>query len=214
MESSCPTSIGPPRPDHQRRHTRIHVGTCTRAAEVTSDSRQRIRCRTGIVVRMTTAPTLRILAIPGQTLHRLREQGHDDHGNPWAPRTDTEGGSPLRCCLRRSKPDERIVLIAYAPVAGRASGALGGYDETGPVFVHADECEGYVDDGHYPSTVGRHRQVLRAYRADGSIAGGVLLDEADDRDAAARDLLADPDVEFLHSRHVVYGCYLLEIRRA
>lgn len=162
---------------------------------------------------MTTAPALRILPVPPETLRRLREQGHDDHGNPWMPRIDTEGGAPLRCCLRRSKPDERIVLIAYAPLDGRPTGALGGYDETGPIFVHAEECEGYVDDGHYPTAVGDHLQVLRAYHADGSIAGGVLLDEGDDRDVAARELLANPDIAFLHSRHVLHGCYLLEIRR-
>lgn len=161
----------------------------------------------------TAAPDLRIVAIPPETLRRLRAQGRDDHGNPWEPRTDTEGGSPLRCCLRRSRPGETIVLIAYAPIAGRASGRLGGYDETGPVFVHADDCGGYEDDGTYPSGVGDHLQVLRAYREDGSIAGGLLLHEGDDRDVAARELLTDPEVAFLHSRHVVFGCYLLEIRR-
>ena len=56
-------------------------------------------------------------------------------------------------------------------------------------------------------------QVLRAYRTNGTIAGGVRLEPGDDRDEAARRLLADPEVAFLHSRNIVYGCYMLEIRR-
>ena len=40
----------------------------------------------------------------------------DDAGRPMAPFTDDEGGAPLRCCLRRSEPGERIALVSYAPL--------------------------------------------------------------------------------------------------
>lgn len=191
----------------ERSSCRLGHGTRRHA---TTDSRQRLVFSDGKVEAMTT---LRFLPVPASMLRRFRAAGQDDFGNPWTPRIDDEGGSPLRCCLRKSAPGDRVVLIRYAPVAGRATGALGGYDEAGPIFVHADECDGYVDDGRYPSDVGQRRQVLRAYRSDGSIARGVLLDEGDDRDATARELLADPEIGFLHSRYVEHGCYLLEIRR-
>src|SRR3954468_7748457 len=39
-------------------------------------------------------------------------------------RVDPEGGAPLRCCLRDSRPGERIALIAVTPAGprGRLSG--------------------------------------------------------------------------------------------
>jgi hypothetical protein len=165
---------------------------------------------------MTTASTtsLQIRAIPAETLHRIRSQGHDDHGNPWETRVDTEGGAPLRCCLRDSVHGEEIALISYAPVGAAVTVSPGPYDEVGPVFIHADECDGYIGDGSYPDGWVDRPQTLRTYRLDGTIAGGIRLEPGDDRDAAARELLADPDVAFVHSRNVVFGCYMLEIRPA
>ncbi|HYJ69448.1 MAG TPA: DUF1203 domain-containing protein [Nocardioidaceae bacterium] len=160
----------------------------------------------------TSVTSLRIHAIEASTLRRLRAQGHDDFGHRWEPRIAHEGGEPLRCCLRDARPGDSIVLISYAPV-GESAGDAGSYDEVGPVFVHADECGGPADQDRYPSEWMTRSQVLRAYRANGTIAGGVRLKPGDDRDDAARRLLADPEVAFLHSRNVVYGCYMLEIRR-
>jgi Protein of unknown function (DUF1203) len=157
--------------------------------------------------------TVLVQAIPASTLRRLRAQGHDDHGHRWEPRVDTEGGAPLRCCLRDARPGESIALISYAPVRVSTGSDPGPYDEVGPVFVHADECDGPADQHRYPPEWVDRAQVLRAYRADGAIVGGFRLQAGNDRDAAASELLADPGVAFLHSRNVVYGCYMLELRR-
>jgi Protein of unknown function (DUF1203) len=161
----------------------------------------------------TTVTALLIHAIPPATLRRIRAQAYDDHGHPWQSRIDHEGGAPLRCCLRDSRPGESIALISYAPVRAACAVDAGPYDEVGPVFVHADECAGPIDTDSYPTGWADRPQVLRAYHEDGSIAGGVRLGPGADRDAAATALLADPDVAFVHSRNVVYGCYMLEIRR-
>jgi hypothetical protein len=160
----------------------------------------------------TSMTTLRIRAIEASTLRRLRTQGHDDFGHRLEPRIDHEGGEPLRCCLRPSRPGESIVLISYAPVRASA-GDAGPYDEVGPVFVHTNECDGPTDPDRYPAEWVDRPQVLRAYNADGAILGGARLEPGDDRDEAARQLLADPEVAFVHSRNIVYGCYMLEIRR-
>ncbi len=40
----------------------------------------------------------------------------DDAGRGMVPALDEEGGAPLRCCLRRSAPGERIALVSYAPL--------------------------------------------------------------------------------------------------
>ncbi|MEV5478338.1 MULTISPECIES: DUF1203 domain-containing protein [unclassified Streptomyces] len=143
------------------------------------------------------------------TLKELRTS--DDAGRPMDPFVDEEGGAPLRCCLRRSTPGERIALVSYAPLrrwAGETGVDPGAYDEQGPVFLHADPCEGPDLDG-YPFT-GAHRTVRR-YGRDGRILGGRLVE--DGVGPAVEEAFADPDVALVHVRAVEYGCFLYEVRR-
>ncbi len=120
---------------------------------------------------------------------------------------DDQGGSPLRCCLRDSRPGERIVLASVSP-----PGPQGAYAESGPVFLHAEPCDGAVPG--YPEEFRRRTQVFRAYSADGRIVARHVVRPDDDQEAAAEELLSDQDVAFLHSRNVVYGCYMFAIHRA
>ena len=123
-------------------------------------------------------------------------------------RVDDGGGAPLRCCLRDSRPGERIALITVTP-----DGPRGAYRETGPVFVHADPCPGPAHPG-YPADFRRRAQVFRAYDWSGSIAGGTVVPAGSGQEEAARQLLGDPRVAFVQTRNVVFGCYMLTIRRA
>jgi len=136
----------------------------------------------------------------------------DDAGREMVPVTDEEGGAPLRCCLRRSRPGERIALVSYAPLrrwAAETGAEPGAYDEQGPVFVHAEECAGPQAGDTHPFA-GEHRTVRR-YSADGRILGGELVDTADDE--ALTHAFDDPAVALVHVRAVEYGCFLYEVRR-
>jgi hypothetical protein len=150
--------------------------------------------------------TFRIDAIPANELDRIRTAGHDIEDNPFTPR-DAEGGEPLRCCLRPSRAGERIALIAFRP-----TGTAGAYAETGPVFVHAEPCAGYPVDGGWPPEFRDRQQVLRAYDAAGRIADAILVDGADAETGIAK-LLADPATVVVHSRNVLYGCYMFAVSR-
>ena len=121
--------------------------------------------------------------------------------------TDEDGGRPLRCCLRDSRPGERIALVAVTP-----EGPEGAYRETGPVFLHAEACDGPADTG-YPDEFRRRTQVFRAYDSAGRIVGGEVVRPGSDQEEVAARLLADADVAFLQTRNVVFGCYMLTIRR-
>ncbi|CAL9524640.1 hypothetical protein SUDANB6_03925 [Streptomyces sp. enrichment culture] len=139
-------------------------------------------------------------------------RGTDDAGREPVPVTDEEGGAPLRCCLRRSTPGERVALVSYAPLRRRAAATgadPGAYDEQGPVFVHAEECAGPAGDA-LPFT-DSHR-VLRRYSAEGRILGGRLV-EAGPFEPALAEAFADPSVALVHVRAVEYGCFLYEVRR-
>ncbi|MFF7562391.1 DUF1203 domain-containing protein [Streptomyces pseudovenezuelae] len=154
--------------------------------------------------------TYRARPVTPAALKELRTA--DDSGRPLSPFTDAEGGAPLRCCLRRSVPGERIALVSYAPLRrwAAATGAEpGAYDEQGPVFIHADECGGPEEREGYPFA-NDHRTVRR-YSADGHILGGELVEAPDDD--AFRTAFDDPSVALVHVRAVEYGCFLYEVRR-
>ena len=146
--------------------------------------------------------------IPAATLDGIRAAGMDEAGNQLTVQTVTDGGSPLRCCLRETVPGERVLLIAYTPPGGR-----GGYAERGPVFIHAEPCDGYRTPDRYPAALSHRQQVVRAYDRDGRIADGVLVEDGEHAMTAIRELLARPEVTLVQLRNVGYGCYNFAVRR-
>jgi len=98
----------------------------------------------------TELPVLQFEALPAQLAVTATRAWVDD-----------EGGAPLRCCLRDSRPGELVALVAATPV-----GPEGAYRETGPVFVHASDCPGPLSDG-YPEEFRSRPQVFRAYDRTG-----------------------------------------------
>jgi hypothetical protein len=154
------------------------------------------------MTRPAAGGQLRFEPIPAATLDGIRAAGLDEAGNQLTVQTDTGGGSPLRCCLRETVPGERVLLIAYTPPGGR-----GGYAERGPVFIHAEPCDGYHTPDRYPPALSHRQQVVRAYNRDGRIAGGVLAIDGEHAVPVIRALLAQPEVTLVQLRNVEYGCY-------
>ncbi|MFJ9596357.1 DUF1203 domain-containing protein [Streptomyces virginiae] len=144
----------------------------------------------------------------------------DDAGRDCVPRTDGEGGAPLRCCLRTSEAGERIALVSYAPLrrwAARTGADPGAYDEQGPVFIHADACGGPAGGGGHPFARPGVRRTARRYDARGHILGGRVLDLGEDPhgeiERALDDAFAEPDVALVHLRFAEFGCFQFEVRR-
>lgn len=144
----------------------------------------------------------------------------DDAGRPCVPFTATEDGDPLRCCLRPVTTGERVALVSYAPLrrwAAETWAKPGAYDEQGPVFIHAEECEGPGPSPAYPFARTGTLRTLRRYDLEGRIVGGRLLEipetAAEGFDAAFAEAFADPRVALVHVRAVEYGCFQFEVRR-
>jgi len=182
----------------------------TATAETTATSHTATPAGTGAVYQ--------IRAIDPGVLGELRQR--DDAGAaPWLL-VDEEGGSPLRCCLRRISPGERVALVSYAPLRrwARETGAdPGPYEETGPVFIHPGPCAGPARPGYPEPLVGSSR-VFRSYSADGRILGGRLFGVTEASDASSAEtvlagIFDDPAVALVHVRAVEFGCFIFEARR-
>jgi hypothetical protein len=190
---------------------------------MTSDSRQTSGAAspsmkdmtTQSLTTATTTTKVRVRAISAGVLSQLRVL--DDAGNRMVPFSDAEGGSPLRCCLRRIRPGQQVALVSYAPLrrwAAQAGASPGAYDEVGPVFIHAAECPGPAGRG-FPAEFTGARWVFRAYSAAGTILGGRLASAAELADPAHADsvlaeVLAAPAVAVVHVRAVEFGCFAFE----
>lgn len=176
-----------------------------------------------ITTTQDIAAAFQIRPIAPDVLAELRVR--DDAGRPPRLLTDEQGGAPLRCCLRRIQPGERVALVSYAPLRrwARATGAdPGPYEETGPVFIHPQPCQGpdpaAAGPAGYPDELAGGSRVLRAYRADGTILGGRLFGVTGPAgtaaaEAALAEMFADTDVAFVHVRAVEFGCFTFEARR-
>ncbi|MFV2008316.1 MULTISPECIES: DUF1203 domain-containing protein [unclassified Micromonospora] len=149
-----------------------------------------------------------ISPIPPERLKAMRHDGADDAGERFEAFVAEEDGAPLRCCLREARAGEHLALIAYRP-----EGTAGAYREIGPVFVHAAPCEGYAERDTYPDPFRHRRQVFRAYDHTGRIADAIIV-EGVHAEAGIDQLLAYPDVATVHSRNVLYGCYMFTIDRS
>ena len=158
---------------------------------------------------MVMSTALRADAIPGTELERIRGRGTDDFGNPLVVSVvDEAGGTPLRCCLREAVLGERVALIAYQP-----SKIGGPYAEVGPVFIHAEACDGYTAPDRYPDGFRQRKQLLRAYDARGAIVDAIIARDGDEAESVVAAFFSRPEIAYIHSRNVLYGCYMFTIRR-
>jgi hypothetical protein len=137
----------------------------------------------------------------------IRNASTDAYGNALQPETQTTYGNPCRHCLRRANPGERLVLFSYSPFD-----APNPYKEVGPIFVHADGCSRYAQTDRVPEDFLNRPIVLRGYDAHQRIANvAVVVDGTTER--RVEELLADPDVAFVHARSFTHGCFLFRVDR-
>jgi hypothetical protein len=149
-----------------------------------------------------------VTPIDSNVAEAIRSSPTDAYGNELQPETQPAPGNPCRHCLRRAKEGERLVLFSYSPFDSRNP-----YKEVGPVFVHANGCERYANDGAVPEDFLNRPIVLRGYDDRQRIACvAVVVDGTTQR--RIEELLADPAVAFVHARSFTHGCYLFRVDRA
>lgn len=148
----------------------------------------------------------RYLPIDDEIVRGARTTMRDAHGNVLEVRVP-ETGAPCRSCLRVTPSGTRLILLAHRPFATN-----GPYAETGPVFVHADECERYRAHDTFPADFRERTLVFRAYDATGEIRDATLAAGTQAEETLSR-LFADRAVASVHVRNPAWGCFDFAVER-
>jgi len=120
---------------------------------------------------------------------------------------DSPGCAPCRRCLRWAQPGERVILFPYAAIPSGHP-----YSETGPIFVHANECQRYSATNEYPADF-RNGRVFRAYDSKYNIIEAEIVNGSEP-EAVIESLFQNPDTAFVDVRSVTHGCFTFRVQRA
>lgn len=157
---------------------------------------------------------IRFEAMPTHVARRFQSGGPDAYGHLPERRTADGQGKfrvPCRHCLEDVAIGEDYLILAYRPFD-----AVHSYTETGPIFLHARECERHAATEQMPEMLRRSSQmIVRGYSADERIVYGTGAVVPTDRIAeTAASLLGRDDVEFVHVRSATNNCFQCRIDRA
>ena len=139
-----------------------------------------------------------------EAARRAVNEGATDHA---LITVDSPESSPCRHCLRWALPGERVILFPYAAIpAGKP------YSETGPIFVHANECQRYSATKEYPADF-RNGRVFRAYDSNYNIIDAQIVNGSEP-EVVIENLFQNPDTAFVDVRSVTRGCFTFRVQRA
>lgn len=153
--------------------------------------------------------SLCFIAMPSDQAAAYRQGAPDAYGLAPERRT-SPGGYPCRHCLEEIRDGEDYLTLAYRPFP-----VLQPYAETGPIFLHAGACPGYVPSEALPPMLTSSDYIVRGYGADDRIVYGTgAVTPTGDIAERAASLLADPEIAYLHVRSARNNCYQCRIERA
>jgi hypothetical protein len=152
---------------------------------------------------------IRVIAIPTEIADAVRRTHKDPHyGHP--AHTEIAGdGAPCRHCLQIiAAGSENATLFTYDAFEGIESLPL-----PGPVYIHAQTCERYPEDGGFPAALRNSPRTLHAYARGRRLVAAEYVEDGD-VDAGMEKLFTRKDVDYIHVRSTTAGCYTFRIERA
>ena len=154
--------------------------------------------------------SIRFKALATVEVRALQAGQPDAYGTP-AERKQSHGhGVPCRHCLQNVAAGEPYLVLAYRPFP-----SLQPYAETGPIFLHAQECVRAEDSQALPAVFEESRDyIVRGYDSGDCIiyGTGAVVPTAGIVEHAER-LLSRRDVSYLHMRSARNNCYQCRIER-
>jgi hypothetical protein len=152
---------------------------------------------------------IQIAALDTDIVLHLKAGGPDANGHAPERHISAGGATPCRHCMNRIAEGEPYLLLAHRPFPAPQP-----YAEQGPIFLHAEPCARYADQGGIPPMLTSAQYMLRGYDADNRIVygSGQIVPTAEIR-ARAAAMLDDPRIVYVHLRSASNNCYLGRIER-
>ncbi|TGQ64629.1 MAG: DUF1203 domain-containing protein [Mesorhizobium sp.] len=154
--------------------------------------------------------TIQFKALPTEDVRPLQRGGPDAYGNKPERRISDGDGMPCRHCLRNIADGDAYLVLAYRPFPD-----LQPYAETGPIFLHAQECDRAAETEAVPEILESPDYIVRGYGRDNRIvygSGGVIATDA--ITGRAETLFENDDIAYVHVRSARNNCYQCRIERA
>lgn len=152
---------------------------------------------------------VRFQAMPTDHARALQRGGLDANGQAPLRRISDGKGVPCRHCLGMVPPGEPYLVLAYRPFE-----TIQSYAEVGPIFLCARECApGSVEDV-LPEFLASATYIVRGYDQDERIVYGTgQVTPTREIIAYSDQLLARPDIAFVHIRSAANNCYHVRAER-
>ena len=148
--------------------------------------------------------------LPTDDVRALQDGAPDAYGLPPERRISDGDGVPCRHCLRNVAKGEPYLVLAYRPFP-----TLQPYAETGPIFLHAEPCESAAETDVLPDLFrATPDYIVRGYGHDDRIVYGTeAVVPSNHICQRAHELLARPEIAYLHMRSARNNCYQCRIDR-
>lgn len=154
--------------------------------------------------------SIKFVALSDDLTSSYRAFSPDANGNLPERYISDGSGIPCRSCLTDVKQGEPYLLLAHRPFPHSQP-----YAETGPIFIHADNCTRYTETQSVPEMIRtRNHMIIRGYSADNRIIDGTGQMIATEMIVpAAQQLLAQDAVSYVHVRSATNTCFQCRIER-
>jgi hypothetical protein len=150
-------------------------------------------------------------AMPTAEVRYFQSGGADANGQTPEQHISDGDGVPCRHCLQDVEKGEAYLILAYRPFSTTQP-----YAETGPIFLHADQCERAAEARHGPPMLAKRKaHLIKGYGSNDRIVHGTgQVVPSAGLETAASEILARPDVAYVHVRSALNNCYTCRIDRA
>ena len=151
---------------------------------------------------------LRMIAIASELAERVRETKlSPGYGHPVTAKVAT-GHGPCRHCLRPFVVGQDVrMLFTLNPFYGVAP-----IPQPGPVFIHADPCERYVETAGYPAELLPFGVVLDGYDAEQMVRRRETVTDGS-QEATIQKMMCDPLIRYVMVRDATAGCFDLRVEK-
>lgn len=153
----------------------------------------------------------KFVSLPTDLARAYQDGGVDANGQAPEVHISDGDGVPCRHCQDDVAAGERYLILNHRPFPAPQP-----YAETGPIFLHADQCPRYPEVADLPPVFARRKLfLLKGYNEQDRIVYGTgqLVPPTEIASAAAAIFVRD-DVAYIHARSATNNCFQCRIDRA